>query len=65
MPLEKPAYRDNLERLNEAFPDRECLKLKEVARFLGRDEKTVKRHLGSLFKKGIGVTKASLARELS
>lgn len=63
MPREKEAYRDNLVRLNEAFPDRDMLTIKEVAHWMGRDVKTVKKYIP--FKKGIGISKATLASILS
>lgn len=41
MPLEKPSYRDNLERIILAFPNRELLTKKDVASFCGVNVKTV------------------------
>ena len=35
MTRELPAFRDNLERVNEKFPDRELISRKAVAEFLG------------------------------
>ena len=65
MPREKPAYRDNLERLDEAFPGKEMLTQSDVCRFTGRNHQTVKKYWGHLFKKGVAISKAVLARELS
>lgn len=62
MPLEKPSYRDNLERVLEAFPSPhgEMLTVQEVARFLGKDPRTIKRIFPNI--KPFGISKASLAR---
>lgn len=35
MPREKPTYRAALERLDEAFPDKEVLTQKELSEYLG------------------------------
>lgn len=43
MALEHPAYRDNLERVCNAFPDKEMLTVSEVSRFTGLDRKTVRK----------------------
>lgn len=62
MPLEKPSYRDNVERIKAVFPDKELLNKKEVAAFCGIDVKTVKK----LFEmKNNYISVAKLARELS
>ena len=63
MPREKPAFRDNLDRLDEAFPDRELLSVTEVARYLGKSSQTVAKRFP--FRRGLGISKATLARELS
>jgi len=63
MAREKPLYRDNLERLNELYPDKEGLSPAEVAAFLGITEKTAR---GSVQFNKIGrklfISKASFAR---
>lgn len=62
MPREKEAYRDNLERLNEAFPDKELLRIKDVAEFCGICTK----HAAARFPfKDRYISKAVLARALS
>lgn len=63
MPREKEAYRDNLLRLDKRFPDKEVLNQNEVARFLGIDTRTVKKYYP--IKKGVGISKATLARCMS
>lgn len=66
MPREKESYRDNLERLNERYPDKELLTVTDVANFLGICRQRAKAMLP--FKEiggAPGVTKASLARFLS
>lgn len=62
MPREKEAYRDNLERLKNVYPDKELLNLKEVSTFCGVDVRTVKKILGTTDKY---ISIASLARKLS
>lgn len=59
---EKVAYRDNLERLNEKFPDKELLTKKDVAGFLGVCTKFVSKTYP--FKNNY-ISKATLARALS
>ena len=41
MPREKELYRENLARLDAAFPGRELIPAKEAARYLGMDVRTV------------------------
>jgi hypothetical protein len=61
-PREKEAYRDNLERLDDQFPDKEFLTRTEVAQFAGINYRTA----GKLFPfKGKYISKATLARCLS
>jgi hypothetical protein len=62
MPREKPAYRDNIERIKLMFPDKEVLSIKDVQKFSGLDYRTVKK-LFDMPKNYISVAK--LARELS
>lgn len=63
MPREKPAYRDNLERIIERFPGKEVLTIKEVSEFTGKNPRTVSKYFP--IKKGLGISIATLARELS
>ena len=60
--MEKEAYRDNLERICEAFPGKELLTQKDVAGFVGMTEKTVPKHFPF---KSNRISKATLARCLS
>ena len=62
MGKELKSYRDNLERIKEAFPDKEILTLGEVIKFTGRSRPTV-RKLFTLENNFISV--ATLAREMS
>ena len=64
MAREKATYRDNLEQLNVAFPDKQALTVPETAEYLGCSRDTVYKHLGHIFKFG-RTTKANLARELA
>jgi len=43
MAREKEAYRDNLERIIAAFPGREILTQKDIAKWLHMDSKTVQK----------------------
>ena len=62
MPIEKELFRDNLERLDAAFPGQEMLKQVEVARYCGMALNTVKKHFS--FRKH-RISKTVLARELN
>lgn len=59
---EKAAYRDNLERLNERFPNKELLTKKDVASFLGVCYRFVDKTYPF---NGNYISKATLARALS
>lgn len=61
---EKEGYRDNLQRLNEAFPDKEMLAIGEVADYLGISRDTVRRRLkfNDATKR---ITKPDLARQIT
>ncbi len=63
MSREKEAYRDNLERIIEAFPDKEIITASELASWLGLNIRTVYKYFP--IKKGVGISKATLARCLS
>lgn len=63
MPREREAYRDNLERILASFPGRETLTVQEVARYLRKDPRTVKRIFP--FKPGLGISVATMARYMS
>lgn len=45
MPREKEAYRLNVERIKEMYPNKEWLSINEVCKFLGRDYQTVKKRV--------------------
>lgn len=62
MPRERPEYRDLLERLDEAFPNKEMLTRQEVADWLGVGRNTVTRR----YKWPAGrVTKTMVARAVA
>ena len=63
MPREKEAYRDNLERIIEAFPGQEVIKAVQLAKWLKMDIRTVNKRFP--LKEGIGISVATLARFLS
>ena len=62
MPREKLSYRDNLERLDMAFPNKEMLSQIEVANYCGMDRHTVTKHFRFTERY---ISKTVLARELS
>lgn len=62
MPLEKPAYRDNMEEILKFTDGKQTLRLSHVAKFTGMDRHTVKKKFP--FKNGY-ISAAVLARELS
>ena len=62
MPREKELFRDNLQILNERFPDKFLLTSTEVVEFTGLERHAVKKK----FKfSGRYITKTQLARDLS
>ena len=63
MPREKPSYRDNLERLDEAFPDKELLTITDVSNFIGICRRVTKEMFS--FNTYNYISKATLAREMS
>lgn len=62
MPREPKAYRDNLEDILEFTDGRRLVTQKEVAKYLGRDVKTVRRVYGV---DRNGISAPTLARMLS
>ena len=58
---EKVDFRDNLERLDKNFPDKELLTRAECAKYLGVSERTIKRR----YNVGRDVTKVAFARAIS
>ena len=68
MAREKAAYRDNLERIEEAFPGQEIVTLNQLSQWLHKDPRTVARMFplkGEGRKKVKWIAVATLARELS
>ena len=62
MPREKECYRDNLVLIKEKYPDENMLTVKQVAKFTGKDYRTVKK----LFKFNNGyISVANLASQMS
>ena len=62
MSREKELFKDNLERLDAAFPNKELLTQKDVSKYTGIGEWTVPKHFS--FRKH-RISKTVLARELS
>ena len=62
MSREKELYRDNLERLDAAFPNKEMLTQIEVANYCGMARHTVTKHFHFTERY---ISKTVLARELS
>lgn len=65
MAKELPGYRDQLESVIAAFPDKECLNVLEVAGYTGINRKTAAR-IFPFVGRGLGryITRTSLARTL-
>lgn len=62
MAREKEGYRDNLELLNNRFPDHDFLSMEEVMKVTGyTDRRTVKKYLGAAFVNN-RISKVFLAR---
>lgn len=66
MAREKPLYRNNLDRLDEAYPDKQVLKYQEIAELTGLSIRTVKKYYQRFYKKELGgVSKTVVASILS
>ena len=63
VPREKPLYRDNLERLDAAFPGRELIRKSEIAGWLGISKTTLRERFD--LPPGQYVSKVALARALA
>ena len=66
--MEKPMYRDNLERVLSVFGDGECIPLKKAAAWLGIEDYNLKKDRNFPLKQIGGryyVTAVGLARYLS
>lgn len=62
MAREKDGYRENLELLNERFPDHDMLSVEEVMQITGYKKRdTVMKHFGPMFKNH-RISKVFLAR---
>lgn len=65
MAREKEGFREQLERLDAAFPGREIIRRTELAQFLGISYDTVKRQFKTEYNKRMkGYTKVTVARAL-
>ena len=62
MAREKESFRDNLERINNAYPDKEILSKSDVVRYTGLNWRTVEKLY--TFKKNY-ISKVKLASEMS
>lgn len=63
MAREKEGFRDNLERLDKAFPGKELLKLTELVRYAGVDRRTIQKYLNPVC--GTMYAKVAVARWLA
>lgn len=65
MAREKEGFREQLDRLDAAFPGREILSYKEISTLFGYAEVTAKRHWKQFYNHRCrGVPKTIIAREL-
>lgn len=65
MAREKEGFREQLERLDAAFPGRETLRYKEISILFGYSQATAKRRWKPFYKaNGGGVPKVMIAHEL-
>lgn len=65
MAREKEGFREQLERLDAAFPGREIIRRTELAQFLGISYDTVKRQFKTEYNQRMkGYTKVTVARAL-
>lgn len=61
MSIEKNGYRDQIARLNEVFPNKDVLTIGEVAKYTGKDRKTIRKYLSFT---PLGISKVMLAKFL-
>ena len=65
MAREKELFREQLQRLDEKYPNKEMLSQKEAAEFLGCDPKTIRNRYSDLYTPGLGISKLKVARLIS
>ena len=65
MPRERKGFRDQLESIIAAHPQGEQMSVKEVAKYCGRDERTVAKQFSFVGKGRMAfITRTPLAREM-
>lgn len=65
MPREKDGFRDQLESIIKAFPDRECLTVTDVSQYTGLSRCTVAKRFPFVGNgKGKSITRTMLAKSL-
>ena len=65
MPRERKGFRDQLENIIAAHPQGEQMSVKEVAKYCGRDERTVAKQFPFVGKGRMAfITRTTLAREM-
>ena len=65
MAREKELFRENLEQLNDRFPDKEVLKYEDLAAVCGYSKRAAQRNWQKFYNRAIGgVPKATVARVL-
>jgi len=62
MPREREGFRDQLERLDAAFPGRELIRKAEIAGWLGIDKRALERNFK--MPPGVYISKVAVARML-
>lgn len=65
MSRERDGYRDNLELLNEAFPEKNLLRVVDVEKFTGLSRNTVLKRFKFMAGKPKLISKADFARQIS
>ncbi len=66
MPREKPLFRDNLERIDAQFPNREALRYDDLTKLFGYSHRTAVRKWSKFYNKACsGVPKTTVARVMS
>lgn len=65
MPREREEFRDQLESIISAYPNKECLSIRDVARYCGITEKTASKRFPFVgHGQGKHITRTILARRL-
>ena len=65
MAREKELFRENLEQINNRFPDKESLNYSDICQLFGYSYRTAQRRWGKIYNRAVGgVPKTTVARAM-